>query len=144
MKIKNTNKYLDRNFIRKATKFCRPSGISNFDLHVKNSKKDFYGRAYWDGCGYQGNYKPLVVVRIGKNKYPYICNRVKGRGYLSFTAYSREDLFIHILAHELRHIWQAKHKRGWRVWGSRGQFSERDADAYAIHKVREYRRGDTK
>ena len=58
------------------------------------------------------------------------------------VTYNRKELFIHILAHELRHIWQAKHKRGWRVWGSRGQFSERDADAYAIHKVREYRRNE--
>jgi hypothetical protein len=26
------------------------------------------------------------------------------------------------------------------VWGARGVFSERDADAFAIRKVREYRR----
>jgi hypothetical protein len=27
-----------------------------------------------------------------------------------------------------------------RVWGARGQYSERDADAYAIRKVREFRK----
>ena len=28
------------------------------------------------------------------------------------------------------------------VWGARGQFSERDADAYALQALRKYRRGE--
>ncbi len=45
-----------------------------------------------------------------------------------------------VTAHELRHLWQAQHPKGWRVWGSRGQYSERDADAYAIRMLRAWRR----
>jgi hypothetical protein len=31
-----------------------------------------------------------------------------------------------------------KSEKANRVWGVRGQFSERDADAYAIRKIREW------
>jgi hypothetical protein len=53
---------------------------------------------------------------------------------------SREEVLVHIFAHELRHLWQKNHpgKRG-KVWGAKGQYSERDADAYAIRKMREWR-----
>jgi hypothetical protein len=62
-------------------------------------------------------------------------------GYIDHLTLSREEAFIHILAHELRHLWQKNHrtKRG-KVWGARGRFSDRDADAYAIRKQREWRR----
>ena len=62
-------------------------------------------------------------------------------GYISSIALSREESLVHTLAHELRHYWQMNHpgKRG-KIWGARGKFSERDADAYAIRKTREWRR----
>jgi hypothetical protein len=53
---------------------------------------------------------------------------------------SREEAFVHMIAHELRHIWHKKIPKGYRVWGARGLYSDRDADAYAIRKVREWRR----
>jgi hypothetical protein len=56
------------------------------------------------------------------------------------VCYNRTEALVHLLAHELRHLWQAKVKRGYRVWGARGQFSERDADAYAIQMLRRWRR----
>ena len=61
-------------------------------------------------------------------------------GYISSLELSREESLVHILAHEMRHYWQMNHpgKRG-KVWGARGKFSERDADAYAIRKQREWR-----
>ena len=37
---------------------------------------------------------------------------------------------------------RARIPRGRRVWGARGQFSERDADAYAIRMLRAWRRRD--
>jgi hypothetical protein len=62
-------------------------------------------------------------------------------GYISSLELSREESLVHILAHELRHYWQMNHpgKRG-KVWGARGKFSERDADAYAIRMTRAWRR----
>jgi hypothetical protein len=64
-----------------------------------------------------------------------------GSGYISHLLLSRKEALISVLAHELRHYWQENHKgkRG-KVWGARGAYSDRDADAYAISKVREWRR----
>jgi hypothetical protein len=63
-------------------------------------------------------------------------------GYISQLILSREEALISVAAHELRYHWQSNHwpsKRG-RVWGAKGQYSNRDADAYAIRKLREWRR----
>lgn len=62
-------------------------------------------------------------------------------GYITSIELSREESLVHIMAHELRHYWQMNHpgKRG-KVWGAKRKFSERDADAYAIRKTREWRR----
>lgn len=62
-------------------------------------------------------------------------------GHIGSLILTREEAFVHILAHELRHLWQTNHrgKRG-KVWGARGLLSDRDADAYAIRKMREWRR----
>ena len=61
-------------------------------------------------------------------------------GYITSIELSREESLVNNLAHELRHYWQMNHigKRG-KVWGARGKFSERDADAYAIRRTREWR-----
>ncbi len=59
---------------------------------------------------------------------------------LPVDLYSRIEALVLVTAHELRHLWQAQHPKGWRAWGSRGQYSERDADAYAIRTLRAWRR----
>jgi len=66
--------------------------------------------------------------------------RDRAGGYLPMEFYNRVEALVAITAHELRHLWQAQHPKGWRVWGARGQFSERDADAYALHMLRLWRR----
>lgn len=60
-------------------------------------------------------------------------------GYISQLILSREESLISVIAHELRHLWQVNHKKG-RVWGSRGQFSDRDVDYYAINRIKAWRR----
>jgi hypothetical protein len=141
MKIKNTSKY-PIDLIRSVIKFARPSGISNFDVMVKNSNNYVCGRSYGRGSPFHTlSSSPFVVIRIAKGviKYPYKTYCRPGKGYIQSTLYSDTEALINIIAHELRHLWQKNHKRG-RVKGSKGVFSERDADAYAIRKVREYRR----
>jgi hypothetical protein len=151
---------------REIIRFVRPNGISGFDIRISNSKHIFAGTAYHEGSPrYHGSSKPFIVVRVTKdeNAFPYFVrhgserrtkyklNSQSGRleavsyntgtgGYLDYLLLSREETIVHVLAHELRHLWQAKIKRGYRVWGARGQFSERDADAYAKRKTREWRR----
>lgn len=50
------------------------------------------------------------------------------------------EALVHVMAHELRHWWQAKVKKEHRIGSARGRFSDRGADGYAIRKTREWRR----
>lgn len=138
MRLKNYTDFSDSK-IREVIRHTKPSGVSNFDISFKNCKHAFRGRAYTQGCAYHATASPLVIVSIGKDdKYPTRKKAIKG--YLTVDLYTRLEALVYITAHELRHLWQEQHPRGWRVWGARGKFSERDADAYAIHKLRTWRK----
>jgi hypothetical protein len=139
MKFKNyTN--VDNEVLREIIRFVKPSGVSGFDISFKNlGSGAMRGMAYSEGCSYHDTANPLVIVSIGRTVIPHRMRGLKP-GYLSTDIYSRLEAFVFITAHELRHLWQAKHPRGWRVWGARGQYSERDADAYAIKMLRAWRR----
>jgi len=141
MKVKNTS-FFKTAKIKEVIRFVKPPGITKFDIWIKTGhKRDWRGRAYFSGCSYHETFCPYVSLAISpKNKYPIIHVPEQKRGYLPFKAFTDIELLVNLVAHELRHLWQKKHPKGWRVWGSRGQFSERDADAYAIHKVRQWRR----
>jgi hypothetical protein len=74
--------------------------------------------------------------------YPY--RQHKGR---KLVLGDRTEALVYILAHELRHIHQ---QHGYavhsvfsvgRVKNSRGRFSKVDTEAFAIHKLRAWRRG---
>lgn len=138
MRIKNSTTFTTAE-LREVIRFVKPNDVSNFDIHFKNCGGTFRGRAYTKGFGYRGNINPLVIVSIGKaEKFPL---RIKANGaYLPVDLYSRIEALVLVTAHELRHLWQAQHPKGWRAWGSRGQYSERDADAYAIRTLRAWRR----
>jgi hypothetical protein len=153
-------------FIEESVRFCRPPSdhLPDFVLKVSDTDDSTGGVCYpwgvrWNRANrntplitiriakpWQGQFprwldsklQEVVVVRGGRTSLEY---RIKdSRGYLSYWLLSREECLIHILAHELRHLWQRDHKRGW-VWGSKGRkSSERDADAFAIRKLREWRR----
>jgi hypothetical protein len=59
-----------------------------------------------------------------------------------FWIFNAEEALVYVMAHELRHLWQALHPKGYRVWGARGQMSERDTDAYGLRMLRAWRRGE--
>lgn len=85
----------------------------------------------------------MVTIRLGPSA-PALESPPRDRGYLPRPAVSgRLEMLVYLMAHELRHLWQARVPRGRRVWGARGQFSERDACAYGIQKVRAWRRKPT-
>jgi hypothetical protein len=118
------------------------------------------------GCGCHGKVylrnmdDPEIVAWISDDdqSFPTWCYYPTGWGYLSKLLLDRTEALVMILGHEFRHLWQTdipdehnlperkarshwrKFKRRGYVWGARGVLSNRDADAYAIHKVREYRR----
>jgi len=133
--VNNTD--LDDDSIRNFIRAVRPSGISNFDVHIGYGVGR--GVAYTNGHHAHDRKCPFIKVFISKNFKPY---QTTSRGaYISRWLYSQTEQLIDLLSHELRHLWQAKHSKG-KVWGSKGQFSERDADAYSLNMLRKFRRGE--
>ena len=128
--------------IRELIRAVRPSGISNFDVRVSNfNGPTGRGRAYWAGSGFHDRADPFIVVSVAPAS-KFKRQIYKGhKGYLPHVWGSRMEVLVHLIAHELRHLWQAKHSHG-KVWGARGKFSERDADAYALRMLRKFRRGE--
>jgi len=132
MRLRNTTN-IPTEIVRDVVRFVRPSGIKRFRVYVCNSRSTYGGNG-----GHGG-----VKVRIGDVKYPrfyhpYQYGQFKGRKH---WVGSRVEMLVLILAHELRHTWQAKakNKNGY-AWGARGRYSEIDTEAYAIRKLREWRR----
>jgi len=140
MKLKNYTE-IDGKWLRQMVAAVKPSNVSKFDISFKNCGWGHRGRAYTGGCSYHSSSAPLVIVSLSKKvRYPY--HGTNRGAYLGVVMYSMREAALAITAHELRHLWQAKVKTGWRVWGAKGQFSERDADAYSLQMVRRYRRGE--
>lgn len=143
MRITNTTT-IPNATVREVIRFVRPSGVSGFDVMLKNSTdSDLKGSAYTQGSGYHATAAPFVSLLVGaesrfpQKPQPPVRSNYLPRPYLA----SRLDALVYLAAHELRHLWQAKVTHGYRVWGARGKFSERDADAYAIKMLRAWRRG---
>jgi hypothetical protein len=97
-----------------------------------NTKKEKWEQ--WHVWRYVGISKAYLKRKGIKNK-----NRFGV--HLKHLVLDQTEELVDTLAHEFRHFWQSNHKtkRG-KVKGSRGQYSEKDADAYAIKKVREWRK----
>jgi len=161
MRLKNTTD-LSNEKIREIIRFVKPNGVSldQVKITIHNVRSSGHFAGHTDCIGY-------IYVRITpkENMFPVYHNLrqeysksvgikdngevimkmfTKNGGYLPSLILSREEAFVHLLAHELRHHWQRKHsgRRG-KVWGARGRYSERDADAYAIRMQRKWRRMKT-
>ena len=133
MRIRITNPLFTKEEVQEVIRFVRPSGISKFTVNVKRTRYQCAsGRAYYS------RWHPRILFKVGALRFPYTTT---SRGaYLGVKLFNIEEVLVFIIAHELRHLWQMKHPKGYRVWGAKGQYSERDADAYALHKLREWRR----
>lgn len=122
-----------------------PPGLPAHDVEIKNyGGRGGRGRAYGSGSSYHATSRPFVVVSVPKTDRASRYIREGGGGYLPMVTGSRLEVFVMIMAHELRHLWQAKSKgrpRGM-VYGAKGRFSERDADAYGLRMLRRFRRGE--
>lgn len=121
----------------------KPSGLSAHDVSIKNyGRHGGRGAAYYHGSAYHASARPFITVSIPRTEAKARVIRPARQGYMRIPTGSRLECLVLLLAHELRHLWQAKVKKGHRVWGARGQFSERDADAYALSMLRKFRRGE--
>ena len=133
MAFTNTS-HLSTAYLRKIIRFCAPSGVTDLNFRFTGTPSTGRGIYFWQ--------RNLVVARLPvKVKFPqYFNSNPKGKGYLPVTLFDCDEIAVYIIAHELRHAWHKLHPKGYRIWGSRGQYSERDADAWAIQKVRAWRR----
>lgn len=117
--------------LRNLVDMCNKDlGLDDFQMGFKNSSKDYWGRCYPRGC--MRHTQPYIVIRVGKNIYPMTMG-YSGKGYIPHQVNSQEELIISLIAHEMRHIWQAKYPSLPRLGGGRGKFSEKDADTFAIN-----------
>lgn len=164
MKVKNTTD-IPNDVVREIISFTKPSGISKFDViirngvqlrgwaHTKPTRRPYKNRHGADavklGTFVMMELKDpyidciLPTKQSHTEKFPrklltYQYGQLKGRRY--YLA-SRTEALVYLIAHELRHLWQAKGKarRGY-VWGSRGRYSEIDTESYAIKMLRAWRR----
>jgi hypothetical protein len=134
--------------IRHACSGLKLKQHPNIRMTVTGSR-GWHGCYYEHGDGYDDeDPTPLITIHANTDEsyYPqdYKPHR-EGTGYLPHLILDSTECLIGILAHELCRAWQQEHKykrKGWRrkVWGARGVYSDRECDAYAIRKVREYRR----
>lgn len=150
MRVKNFTTIPDE-MVREIIRHTLPSGVKNFDVRVSNLGSNYgdetksagvAGRAY-RRSRFHDRSCPFVVCRIDKLEEPsyykpYQLGQHKGKQY---WLYNRAEKLVVIMAHELRHLWQykQKNKRGY-VWGSRGKSSEVDTEAYAINRLRAWRK----
>lgn len=142
MRIINTTD-ISSDLIREIVSFVRPNGIKGgFDISVKNCAGAFAGRAYHQGTSFHARSCPLVVVRIGGAKhYPRMVQYPGKKTAPRYWVGDRIEGLVMVMAHELRHLWQAKqrNRRGY-VPMTRGKFSEVDAEGYALRMLRAWRR----
>ena len=148
--------------IKSMIDFAKPPGVSGFEIVLRNTphQHGWKGWAFWAGLGNfvasgRDPRKPLITIKVprgvnGKAQpemvygYDNRSDTARARrgkaGYLTGDHWSDHEHLLHLIAHELRHLWQARVKKGRRVWGARGQFSEKDCDSYAIKITRDWRR----
>lgn len=132
MKLRNSTNIPD-DTIRAVVRDVCPAGVTGVTVTITNTKdKAARGRGW----------KNKALVRVPTSEWGSRIHWHAHGAYLEHVTGSRMEVLVHILAHELRHCWQSRHPKGYRVWGSRGQYSERDADAYALGMVRKFRRGE--
>jgi len=143
MKLENTTD-IPNERVRAIIRAVRPPGLARFEVKLQNTARHARGRAYWAGAGFRRAGAQLITLKLARTEGAarWATWKAKGRGYLPVQIGSREEALLFVLAHELRHLWQARVPSGRRVWGARGQFSERDADAFALQALRRYRRGE--
>ena len=158
MKLTNTT-HLPDHVVRAALRFVMPPGVTNARVILKPCE---YGTVN----GYAHIGQNTVMLKVGRQRvlykvrfngevkrlcwlYPstrfvYQYGQLKGRRY---WLANEVECLVYLAAHELRHLWQDKttaRRRAGMAFGSRGRFSEIDAESYSIRKLRAWRKQNLK
>ncbi len=137
MEIKNTSRYptklVDSLVLFAADNF----DTTGIEVHVKNSKQVFAGRA-WHDIGNNRIIKvsdginDLIIVRIGSpDKFPIIFSYPKLKTAPTYTIKNWKESIITVTAHEMYHIYQIREKK---------RLSEVQAEIWSLNKLIKYRR----
>lgn len=129
--------------LREIVRTICPPGVTGFDIQAGVTKGcSLRGVAYPSGHSCHDRANWFIRAFVGPASLFPRKAEASGRkgGYLPIPwLASQTEAMVYLLAHELRHLWQGRVPRGRRVWGSRGQYSERDACAYGIRMLRQWR-----
>ncbi len=140
-RLRNSTDITDET-LRAIVNAVKPPDIGRFDVEVRNSADWAAGYAYTHGSRLHATKNPFITMRLPRTEKFGRTTRKPHGAYLCYATGGRAEATVALTAHELRHLWQKRHPKGGRVWGARGQFSERDADAYALRMLRKFRRGE--
>ncbi len=152
---------IDDKYLRELIKFCEPPGLKNnllvwtFSYFPKktHTKYDITGVHYWyvkNNKEYNYNHIKIQLKRKMKCKVVKKTKQLKN-GYLDFSRTTPEECLISVIAHEYYHELQDRidpqerkklfkfvpdfvPSTKWR------KMEETEADAYALKKLREWRR----
>ena len=88
-------------------------------------------------------------LKIAKyTNFPFlmqITKKEQKKGYLTgFWLRNKEEAFVYLSAHELKHCWQHQHPFEKRMGKRKHRYSESDADIYAVKKLHEWRKRKAK
>jgi hypothetical protein len=93
---------------------------------------------------------PALAQKIVTRRFPTFVQPYQYAHHKSkrYVLANRTEALVYLAAHELRHLWQAARLTDKRKsaplpmgHGSKGKFSEVDTESFAIHMLREWRRG---
>jgi hypothetical protein len=160
MHLINKSKW-SKEYLREIIKFCKPPNFKMKNITYMTFKMT--SRRYGSGnANITVPWDSRIEIKMSSNpdSYPWYRHYVKEQrsymtfengetkvhnytrgtgGYISCLLLSEEEWLVQMIAHEIRHSFQVNNKNYHRVWGSRKGTSERDCDAYAIRKMREWR-----
>jgi hypothetical protein len=117
-------------------RFVQPPATTGVRIRLHNSS--------WDYSGHAAGHRCLVKITPDKEIFPrfykpYQYGPQKGK---KWWVASHTEMLVILFAHELRHCWQSlrrANRKGY-AWGARGRYSEVDTEAYALGKLRQWRR----
>ena len=137
MRLKNTSRYPKADVLQLVRFAAKGVDSSRVEIHVKNSKWVFAGRA-WHNIGHNRfvnvaeDVDDLVVIRVGSpNNFPMEFSYPKLKTAPRYMIGSWKEAIVCLAAHELYHI---KQKRT----GKRA--SEVKAERWALKRLLDYRR----
>lgn len=133
MRVTNKTK-LSTDYLRALAVAVKPERCTRVKIEFKYTSHRYV-------CGRAGGRSIVIKVPRAWGSFPH--KHIDRDGYLGVVCYSQEEDLVYVIAHEFRHVWQCLVPSGWRVHGARNSgYSERDADAYGLHVLRQYRRGE--